>query len=167
MNEEHCLDQVTVYFPIRRHSYLECDTDMSLIDYKIYTEVPEDWREVIRNCRMKPSPFNIIDCGREVEFLNWTQHLSGFYLTKYQFPTHSLKILQIKNEELNVLFKNTFYGKFTPASLTETTTDQNTSVAKEFYQNLTRSEETKKKGLTRKNKEYNEEDGDGYISDEL
>ncbi|KAL3273905.1 hypothetical protein HHI36_015332 [Cryptolaemus montrouzieri] len=39
------------------YSYLECDPNISLINEKAYTETPDDWREVIRNSRLKPTPF--------------------------------------------------------------------------------------------------------------
>lgn len=38
-------DSVKVVFPIRGHSYMEGDKDMSLVNSKVYTETPEDWRD--------------------------------------------------------------------------------------------------------------------------
>lgn len=40
-------DSVKVVFPIRGHSYMEGDKDMSLVNSKAYTETPEDWRDYI------------------------------------------------------------------------------------------------------------------------
>ncbi|KAG5885348.1 hypothetical protein JTB14_014366 [Gonioctena quinquepunctata] len=110
VNEKHRLDHVTIYFPIRGNSYLECDRDMSLINQKAYTEVPDDWREVIRDSRVKPTPFTVIDCGRELEFVNWTEHLSGYYKNKCPFPTRPIRLLQIKNEAPYISFENTLFG---------------------------------------------------------
>lgn len=53
-------DSVKVVFPIRGHSYQECDKDMSFINQKSYVETPHEWREVIKNSRNKPSPFHVI-----------------------------------------------------------------------------------------------------------
>ena len=36
-------------FPIRGHSYLECNRDIALLNQKWKAEVPEDWMEEIRN----------------------------------------------------------------------------------------------------------------------
>ena len=54
-------DSVKVTFPIRGHSYMECDKDMGLINKKVHVETPEDWNEHIRRCRVRPFSFYIID----------------------------------------------------------------------------------------------------------
>ena len=52
-------DEVTVTFPIRGHSYMEPDKNMGLINKRVHAEMPDDWREVIKYSRVKPSPFEV------------------------------------------------------------------------------------------------------------
>lgn len=59
-------DTIKMVFPIRGHSYLECDKSMGLANQKSHAEIPEDWRAVLRNSRTKPSPFIVIDCHQEM-----------------------------------------------------------------------------------------------------
>lgn len=65
-------DTVKEIFPVRGHSYLECDRDMSLVKQNAYTEIPDGWREELRNCRVKPTPFDVIDCSKNFDFQNWS-----------------------------------------------------------------------------------------------
>lgn len=75
-------ETVKIVFPIRGHSYLECDKNMSLVNTKSYVEVPAEWRDVLRNNRIKPSFFKVIDCAEEVSFQNWIEYLAQFYVPK-------------------------------------------------------------------------------------
>ena len=55
----HRLDYIKITFPVRGHSYLECDRNMALINQKYPAEIPEHWVTVFENARIKPSPFNV------------------------------------------------------------------------------------------------------------
>ena len=46
---------------------MECDKNMGLINQKSHAEVPDDWREVIRNAHV---PFLVVDCKTEM-FKAW------------------------------------------------------------------------------------------------
>ena len=52
-------DSVNMTFPVRGHSYLECDKNMGLINQRFPAEVPDDWRDVFKYARVKPFPFKL------------------------------------------------------------------------------------------------------------
>lgn len=54
------LDSVTVTFPERGYSYVECDRNMAPIPKKVISEVPSDLYEIIENARIKSSPFKVV-----------------------------------------------------------------------------------------------------------
>nr|CAI5820789.1 unnamed protein product [Callosobruchus analis] len=91
-------DVVKVIFPIRGHSYLQCDRDISLVNQKAETEVPDDWREELRNCRVKPTPFEVIDCGKNFDFQNWGTFLLLAYPNKCPFATRPIRMLMFCNQ---------------------------------------------------------------------
>lgn len=92
---EKRFDMIKVIFPIRGHSYLECDRDMSLIQQKSYVEVPDEWREVIRNSREKPSPYIVVDCKREM-FKGWTDFLKPKYQRQCPMPTRPIRCIKFE-----------------------------------------------------------------------
>lgn len=109
-------NSVKVVFPIRGHSYLECDKNMSLVNTKSYTETPEEWREILRNSRIKPSPFRVINCGDEVKFQNWTEFLSQSYVQKCPMPSRPIRVLKVdKNEPRFISHKMNYFGNYLKA----------------------------------------------------
>ncbi|XP_046684368.1 uncharacterized protein LOC124370121 [Homalodisca vitripennis] len=84
------LDTIKVVFPIRGHSFLECDRNMGLINQKYAAELPEDWVELIRNCRVKPSPFEVVEADLPL-FRKWTEFFSKFYTNKCPFATRPIR----------------------------------------------------------------------------
>lgn len=113
VNMENRFDSVKVVFPIRGHSYLECDKNMSLVNVKSYTERPDDWREILRNSRIKPSPFKVINCGEEVKFQTWTEFLSQRYVRKCPLPIRPIRVLKVdKNEPRFISHKENYFGSY-------------------------------------------------------
>lgn len=55
------LDMIKIIFPIRGHSYLECDRNLGCINQKALCETPDEWLKVIRDSRKKPCPFDVIE----------------------------------------------------------------------------------------------------------
>ncbi|PSN42801.1 hypothetical protein C0J52_20545 [Blattella germanica] len=84
------LETIKVTFPIRGHSYLECDRNMSLINTKSQTELPEDWIHVFQSARVKPSPFQVIDVD-QVLLRNWTRFLQPMFKKKCPFPSRPIR----------------------------------------------------------------------------
>lgn len=129
-------ETVKVVYPIRGHSYMEGDKDMSLVNAKSYTETPDDWRDVIRNSRIKPSPFTVIDCGIEVNFETWTDFLSGIYVKKCPIPTRPIRIFKInQNESRYLLHKQNYFGSYLKAVFVgkQAASKKNEKELKELY----------------------------------
>ncbi|CAH1113696.1 unnamed protein product [Psylliodes chrysocephalus] len=86
---------------------------MSIIKQNSYTEVPDDWRKVLRN-----TPFTVIDCGVDVTFQNWTDHLSSLYPKKCPFPTRPIRMLKFSATGRDLVFyKQSFFGMYTSSAL--------------------------------------------------
>lgn len=116
VHKNNRFDSVKVVFPIRGHSYLECDKNMSLVNSHAYTETPDDWRDVLRNSRIKPSPFKVINCKDEVNFQTWTAFLSQSYIQKCPMPTRSIRVMTIdKKEPRFISHKSNYFGKYLKA----------------------------------------------------
>ena len=62
VNTKRRFKRISIRFPIRDHSYLECDRDMALIKQSTDLYLPSQWVQVFRNARVKPSPFTVIPC---------------------------------------------------------------------------------------------------------
>ncbi|CAH1099712.1 unnamed protein product [Psylliodes chrysocephalus] len=54
------LDSIRITFPIRGHSYLECDKNMGLVNFKTRMELPKDYYDLLERSRTKPTPFSVI-----------------------------------------------------------------------------------------------------------
>lgn len=110
VTQKNRFDRVNVVFPIRGHSYLECDRDMSLINQRSYVEVPEEWRCVIRNSRLKPSPFTVIDCKQDM-FKAWTNFLKPMYKQTCPMPTRPIRCLRVDSSTPRLVYhRSTFCG---------------------------------------------------------
>ncbi|CAG9832039.1 unnamed protein product [Diabrotica balteata] len=84
---------------------------MSLVNQKAYTEVPEDWRDELRNCRLKPTPFEVTDCSKNFDFQNLTSFLSPLYPTKCSFSTRPTRMLKFCSKDNRLIFhKSTYMG---------------------------------------------------------
>lgn len=88
---------MTVTFPIRGHSYLECDKDFGLINQKSEVDVPQQWMEVFKNARCKPRPFDVVECKQDM-FFAWTEFLATTYKKKCPFSTRPLREIRISHE---------------------------------------------------------------------
>ena len=80
------LSQVKVTFPMRGHSYLECDKNMGLINQKARLETPDDWCNHIRK---NPKPFVVVKCSQDM-FKGFTAFLKPLYKPTCPFPTRPM-----------------------------------------------------------------------------
>jgi hypothetical protein len=103
------LHNVNVIYPVRGHSYLECDKNFGLMNQKSNVEVPADWCKIFESARSRPSPFNVITCEQEL-FRSYTQYLKKFYKASCPFQTRSVKEFAVKNTELHVVYKRDSYN---------------------------------------------------------
>lgn len=120
VTEKKCFDLVKMSFPIRGHSYLECDRNMSLVNCNSYTETPDDWREVLLTSRTKPSPFTVVDCEKDIIFQNWTHYLQVHYSKKCNLKTRPIRIIEFRKESSALIFhKDTYCGMYASTVITK------------------------------------------------
>lgn len=105
-------ERVKVTFPIRGHSYLECDKNMGLINQKADAELPNQWWEVFRSARKSPSPFVVVEC-EQCMFFYFSSFLQAHYKVKCPFPTRPIRELIIEREHPQYIsIRNSFNGVF-------------------------------------------------------
>ena len=90
--------QIKLSFPIRGHSYMECDRDMCLVNQKAKVETPADWMEEFRRSRQKPSPFNIVAMEPHM-FQNVTDYVKPFYRASCPIATRPLREIVFSQEK--------------------------------------------------------------------
>jgi len=84
--------KVTITFPIRGHSYLECDKNMALVNTKMPAETPDEWWEVFRASRQKPSPF-VVHVLQQSDFSSFSKYFEKRYKKSCPFPVRPVREL--------------------------------------------------------------------------
>ena len=108
-------NKITVTYPVRGHSYMECDKNVALINNKTPAETPRDWREAIANARVKPSPFQLVECTNDL-FKQWGKALTGNYSKKFSAETRPIRQLIFKAENTQtVQHCDSYNGGFSSA----------------------------------------------------
>lgn len=105
------LDSIKVVFPIRGHSYLECERDMALINQNFAAELPEDWVEHIRTCRTKPPTYEVVEADLPL-FRKWTEFLSKYYLVKRPFATRPVREIRFLNNHQRLVEHRASYNGY-------------------------------------------------------
>lgn len=111
---------ITLTYPVRGHSYLDCDRQMALLNPKAWLETPTAWKEHFQAARQNPSPFIVNLITQETEenndlnngqniFRKWTEHLTSIY-RKRKFPIRPIKELMINNESCDKIHYRTTYN---------------------------------------------------------
>lgn len=91
VHEMKKLSSIQVTFPERGHSYLECDRNMGNINLKTKIEAPDDWFELLRVSRTKPSPFSV-EVVTQNMVRDWSSFLKNYaYVKKCPFPIQKTK----------------------------------------------------------------------------
>ena len=82
-------EEIKILFPIRGHSYMECDRDMAIVNQKAKVETPSGCMEEFRKARQSPSPYNVVDANQGM-FLGVTEHIKLFYRASCPMPSRPL-----------------------------------------------------------------------------
>ncbi|GFO26860.1 voltage-dependent calcium channel unc-36 [Plakobranchus ocellatus] len=82
--------RISISFPIRGHSYMECDHDMAVINQKARVETPDGWLREFESTRKSPSPFNVVAVQQDM-FLQITNHIKILYKATPQFPIRPMR----------------------------------------------------------------------------
>lgn len=118
------LESIKITFPIRGHSYMECDRNMAVINQKSACEVPEDWINVVQNARVKPSPFQVFSLDYTF-FRNWNSFLEPHYMKKNPIATRPVREFLFQSEHNRSLeHRSSFNGHWetTPIRLQQSST---------------------------------------------
>lgn len=104
------LVKVKMHFPIRGHSYLECDRNMSNINQTKWIELPNDWFDEFESSRVKPSPFVVIKVDKEL-VRKWTEQFNKLYSNKCPFKSRPVReLVATKNHPRLLQHRTTFHG---------------------------------------------------------
>ncbi|PSN33909.1 hypothetical protein C0J52_20398 [Blattella germanica] len=112
INGQQRFEQIHMTFPVRGHSYLECDKNMGLINQKSRVETPNEWNEVIRAARRKPSPFHVVEVQQDFIY-NWTSYFKTPFKKKCPFqtrPVTEIKFCQEHPRTVNI--RTTYNGQW-------------------------------------------------------
>ncbi|XP_031330335.1 uncharacterized protein LOC116161205 [Photinus pyralis] len=113
-------ESIRVTFPVRGHSYMECDKNMGLINTKTRVELPKDWVQVFKTARVKPSPFKIEEVENH-DVRDWSAFLNPLYVKKCPFQSRPIKELEIRKEHPRMLFyRETYNGMWISSIITQT-----------------------------------------------
>ena len=102
--------EITLHFPVRGHSYMECDRDMVPVNQKLPLETPAAWREHFRDARRNPSPFN---AGMLVPV---DKSIRNFYYAACPFKVIAVReaIFSCEHPRL-IRYRENWNGPFSPA----------------------------------------------------
>lgn len=113
------LNSITVVFPIRGHSYLECDKNMGLVNQKSLVELPQQWNDVVQSSRSKPKLFVVINCENQNIFKGWTSFLSTYYVKKCPFKSRPIREIKIVKEHPQmIIHRSSYNGSFEQSIVT-------------------------------------------------
>lgn len=107
--KEHKLNSVTCSFPVRGHSFNECDKNSGLIPQKTEAELPGDWADVLRHCRVKPSPFEVVEVDQGM-IKEWTTHLDSLYRKTLGCLTRPIKTFRVQSNKPGMMCYKLKYG---------------------------------------------------------
>ena len=115
---------ITVHFPIRGHSYLECDRDMSNVKQDTRAELPSDWEKAILAARKYPAPYNIIQMSQGM-FFRITDALKPRFRATCPVQTRPIRELRIDSDHpQQILHRETWGGAFEIAVVVRNTRQQ-------------------------------------------
>lgn len=114
----HGLKKVSMTFPVRGHSYLECDKNVGLFNLKLPMETPKDFRNMIKTARMNPSPFIVVNVKQEM-ILNWVEFfgVESRYVNKCPFPIQNIKVIEATCDNPKLLKHRSAYSGNSKSSI--------------------------------------------------
>lgn len=90
------LTSIKFTYPIRGHSYLECDKNTALINKRSRCEIPSDWCHELESARVKQIPFEVVNVEETPDIIkSWTKLLDLIYEKPLPFATRPISELWI------------------------------------------------------------------------
>lgn len=90
--------EVKLTFPIRGHSYMECDKDFGAVNQKHPAETPTEWWDEFRSCGRTPRPFKVIEMEQAM-FVDMSTYLSELYVKNCPFPIRPQREILFRNSK--------------------------------------------------------------------
>ena len=111
--------KVLISFPIRGHSYMECDKDTGLINQKFKAEIPTDWISHFVQAQRNPHPFTVIQPD-VAEFKNFSHHFDPLFLAKCPAASRPFREVIFTKESIGVMkFRESRHGPFVDCVVTK------------------------------------------------
>ena len=105
--------EITVSFPVRGHSYMECDKDMGNVNQKSKALLPQHWRTEFQQARKHPSPMKVKDMSTG-RFLAVEAALEPYFRKKCLFKTRPVREIRVSScEPGKIMHRNNWNGEFT------------------------------------------------------
>lgn len=121
-------DFIKIMFPIRGHSYMECDRDMVMVNQNTPCETPQHWRNHFAEARTKPQPFQVIDVRRE-SLLSIDSHLQSMYYSTNPVKMQKQREIIISREHPRLVrFRDNWNGPFQTAAIAKPATGVRTPI---------------------------------------
>ena len=98
-----------VIYPIRGHSYMECDKNFSLINQKSKVYTVDEWAEVAANSRKTPSPFKVISCLQDT-FYDYSSFLSPQFKAKCPVAIQRREFKVESSHTRQFLYREAYHG---------------------------------------------------------
>ncbi|XP_041968600.1 uncharacterized protein LOC121725638 [Aricia agestis] len=113
-NKSNLLNRVDITFPIRGHSYMECDKNFGIIKLKTKMEMPRDFYELIANARAKPSPFQVINVEEDPRIVrDWAEFLKDpIYKKMCPFKIQEIRELYCLSEKSYIYHRSNYNGLY-------------------------------------------------------
>ena len=109
------LKSIKILFPIRGHSYMECDRDMGVVNCKRDAETPDDWRRELEGARSKPSAFHVINADKSM-FFSYTDFLAPRFKASNPVKTRPVREFQVLDTRPDIfLYRDAWNGCFSSA----------------------------------------------------
>ncbi|XP_065675039.1 uncharacterized protein LOC136091418 [Hydra vulgaris] len=119
VHQKKRFENIKLSFPIRGHSYMECDRDIIVINQKIHIDTPADWCRYFEDARKSPSPFYIISVENTM-LLNIEKHIKTLYFTSFPIQTQTLQEIVIsKTHPDKIIYRDSWNEPFLEATVTK------------------------------------------------
>ena len=103
---------ISMHFPLRGHSYMECDKDMAVINQKTPCEVPKDWYKVFKEARQNPTPYHVEEVQQH-QFKAISEGLHPFFENSCPISTRSIRELKVEMGFSNALmYRDNWNGQY-------------------------------------------------------
>ena len=107
--------EIILHFPVRGHSYMECDRDMVPVNQKLPLETPAAWRDHFAEARRNPSPFNVV-AVTAVMLVAVDKSLKNFYYAACPFKVLSVREAIFSSEHPRLIrYRENWNGPFSSA----------------------------------------------------